>query len=66
MTIAQALLDALKARGAREVFGIPGDFAFRFFQNVEELGTLPAYCLSHEPVLDFAADAAARAPVVVI
>ena len=61
MNIAQALLYALKARGGREVFGIPGDFALPFFKIVEESGVLPLYCLSHEPAVGFAADAAARA-----
>jgi indolepyruvate decarboxylase len=44
LNIAQALLDALKARGAREIFGIPGDFALPFFKVIEESGTLPLYC----------------------
>ena len=60
MNIAEALLQALKARGARELFGIPGDFALPFFKVVEESGILPFYCLSHEPAVGFAADAAAR------
>lgn len=60
MNIAEALLEALKARGARELFGIPGDFALPFFKVVEESGILPFYCLSHEPAVGFAADAAAR------
>jgi indolepyruvate decarboxylase len=60
MNIAEALLRALKARGARELFGIPGDFALPFFKLVEESGILPLYCLSHEPAVGFAADAAAR------
>ncbi len=60
MNIAEALLEALKARGARELFGIPGDFALPFFNVVEESGILPFYCLSHEPGVGFAADAAAR------
>ncbi len=60
MNIAEALLQALKSRGARELFGIPGDFALPFFKVVEESGILPFYCLSHEPAVGFAADAAAR------
>ncbi|HLI10059.1 MAG TPA: indolepyruvate/phenylpyruvate decarboxylase [Alphaproteobacteria bacterium] len=60
MIVAEALLHALKARGARELFGIPGDFALPFFKVVEESGILPFYCLSHEPAVGFAADAAAR------
>ncbi len=60
MNIAEGLLYALKARGARELFGIPGDFALAFFKIAEESGILPLYCLSHEPAVGFAADAAAR------
>ena len=36
MNVAQALLAALEAHGAREVFGIPGDFALPFFRIIEE------------------------------
>ena len=58
--LAHALLDALKARGAGEIFGIPGDFALPFFREIERTRTLPLYTLSHEPGVGFAADAAAR------
>jgi len=37
----QALLHALKDHGAREIFGIPGDFALDFFAEVERAGVLP-------------------------
>ncbi len=60
MNIAESLLTALKSLGAREVFGIPGDFALPFFQVIEESAILPLYTLSHEPAVGFAADAAAR------
>ncbi|HXH02038.1 MAG TPA: indolepyruvate/phenylpyruvate decarboxylase [Candidatus Competibacteraceae bacterium] len=60
MNIAQALLTALKTHGAREIFGIPGDFALPFFKVIEESQILPLYTLSHEPGVGFAADAAAR------
>lgn len=60
MNIAESLLAALKNQGAREIFGIPGDFALPFFKVVEESGILPLYTLSHEPAVGFAADAAAR------
>lgn len=60
MNMAEALLHGLRARGAREVFGIPGDFALPFFKVAEESGILPLYCMSHEPAVGFAADAAAR------
>jgi indolepyruvate decarboxylase len=59
-TLANALLEALKDHGAREIFGIPGDFVLPFFKVVEESKTLPYFTLSHEPAVGFAADAAAR------
>jgi indolepyruvate decarboxylase len=59
-TLATVLLQALKDHGAREIFGIPGDFVLPFFKVVEESGILPYYTLSHEPGVGFAADAAAR------
>ena len=59
-TLGQALLDALKDHGVRELFGIPGDFVLPFFRVIEDGGTLPFYTLSHEPGVGFAADAAAR------
>ena len=58
--LGQVLLDALAAHGAREIFGIPGDFVLPFCKLIEESGTLPFYTLSHEPAVGFAADAAAR------
>ncbi len=61
MNLSQVLLHALKAHGAEEIFGIPGDFALPFFKVIEESGILPLYTLSHEPAVGFAADAAARA-----
>jgi indolepyruvate decarboxylase len=60
MNLGQALLTALKEHGARQVFGIPGDFVLTFFKVVEESGILPLHTLSHEPAVGFAADAAAR------
>src|SRR5262252_10867960 len=59
-TLATALLRALADHGAREIFGIPGDFVLPFFKVIEESGILPHYVLSHEPGVGFAADAAAR------
>ena len=59
-TLGTALLEALRAHGAREIFGIPGDFVLPFCKAIEESGTLPFYTLSHEPAVGFAADAAAR------
>ena len=58
--LAQALLRALQDHGAREIFGIPGDFALPFFRHIEQQNALPLYTLSHEPAVGFAADAAAR------
>ena len=60
MNLSHTLLDALRQHGAREIFGIPGDFVLAFFQQVVESGILPLYTLSHEPAVGFAADASAR------
>jgi indolepyruvate decarboxylase len=60
MKLAHALLSALRDYGAREIFGIPGDFALPFFREIERTGILPLHTLSHEPAVGFAADAAAR------
>jgi indolepyruvate decarboxylase len=60
MKLAHALLHALKDYGAREIFGIPGDFALPFFREIERSKILPLTTLSHEPAVGFAADAAAR------
>lgn len=60
MNLTESLLLALKANGARQIFGIPGDFALPYFRIIEETGILPLYTLSHEPAVGFAADAAAR------
>jgi indolepyruvate decarboxylase len=59
-TLATALLEGLKDHGAREMFGIPGDFVLSFFKVIEESGILPCYTFSHEPAVGFAADAVAR------
>jgi indolepyruvate decarboxylase len=60
MNLGQALLAALKEHGARQVFGIPGDFVLGFFKVIEDSSILPLHTLSHEPAVGFAADAAAR------
>lgn len=60
MNLTESLLLALKANGARQIFGIPGDFALPYFRIIEETQILPLYTLSHEPGVGFAADAAAR------
>jgi indolepyruvate decarboxylase len=59
-TLAKSLLQGMRDHGAREIFGIPGDFVLPFFKVIEESGILPHYTLSHEPAVGFAADAAAR------
>jgi indolepyruvate decarboxylase len=59
-TLAVALLQTLKDHGAREIFGIPGDFVLPLFKVIEESRILPHFTLSHEPAVGFAADAAAR------
>ncbi|MEY2687842.1 MAG: indolepyruvate/phenylpyruvate decarboxylase [Pseudomonadota bacterium] len=61
MNLTDSLLQALKARGATEIFGIPGDFALPLFREIERSALLPLVTLSHEPGVGFAADAAARA-----
>ncbi|MFV0421242.1 indolepyruvate/phenylpyruvate decarboxylase [Oleidesulfovibrio sp.] len=60
MNLTEALLHALKERGAKEVYGIPGDFALPYFKIIESSGILPLVTLSHEPAVGFAADASAR------
>lgn len=60
MNLSHTLLDALRQHGAREMFGIPGDFILAFFQEAVEADILPLYTLSHEPAVGFAADASAR------
>lgn len=60
MTLIEVLLQALRDRGAGEIFGIPGDFALPMFDAFVRAGTLPVHTLSHEPAVGFAADAAAR------
>ena len=59
-TLTHRLLEALAARGATEIFGIPGDFALPLFREFERSALLPVHTLSHEPGVGFAADAAAR------
>jgi indolepyruvate decarboxylase len=60
MNLTESLLLALKAHGAQQIFGIPGDFALPYFRIIEESKILPLYTLSHEPGVGFAADASAR------
>jgi len=60
MNLIESLLHALKAHGAQQIFGIPGDFALPYFRIIEESKILPLYTLSHEPAVGFAADASAR------
>ncbi len=60
MNLTESLLHALKAHGACQIFGIPGDFALPYFRIIEESKILPLYTLSHEPGVGFAADASAR------
>jgi indolepyruvate decarboxylase len=60
MNLVESLLHALKDHGARQIFGIPGDFALPYFRIIEQSQILPLHTLSHEPGVGFAADAAAR------
>src|SRR6266700_1589632 len=59
-TLANALLAARKDHGAREIFGIPGDFLLPLYKVIEESNILPNFTLSHAPGVGFAADASAR------
>ena len=59
-TVGGALIAALHDAGARELFGIPGDFALPFFDALERMPMLRLVTLSNEPSLGFAADACAR------
>ncbi|TMP29071.1 indolepyruvate/phenylpyruvate decarboxylase [Pseudoalteromonas rubra] len=60
MTLARTLLTMLKSVGAKQVWGIPGDFILPFFREMEQSQILPVYSLSHEPSVAFAADASGR------
>lgn len=60
MNLTESLLHALKAHGAQQIFGIPGDFALPYFRIIEKSAILPLYTLSHEPGVGFAADACGR------
>ncbi len=60
MNLTESLLHALQDHGARQIFGIPGDFALPYFRIIEQSKILPLYTLSHEPGVGFAADASAR------
>ena len=42
-TLATSLLQGMNDHGAREIFGIPGDFVLTFFEVIEESGILPHY-----------------------
>ncbi len=46
MNLTESLLLALKAHGARLIFGIPGDFALAYFGIIESSGILPLYTLA--------------------
>ncbi len=54
------LLEALYRRGARHLWGIPGDFVLNFFLAIEAYQKLQLISLSHEPGLGFAADGMSR------
>ncbi|MDO8320391.1 thiamine pyrophosphate-binding protein, partial [Rhodoferax sp.] len=49
MNLTEQLLTALKKHGARQIYGIPGDYALPYFRIIEESQILPLYTLSHEP-----------------
>jgi indolepyruvate decarboxylase len=58
--LANALFTARKDQGARQIFGIPGDFVLPRYKVIEESGLLPNFMLSRGPAVGFAADASAR------
>ena len=60
LNLGTTVLEALRAAGVEELFGIPGDFVLPFFKVIEQSSILPLYTLSHEPAVGFAADGAAR------
>lgn len=60
MTLARTILQMLKNFGAKQVWGLPGDFILPFFREMEQSEILPVYSLSHEPSVAFAADASGR------
>lgn len=47
MTLGLALLRALKNHGAKEIFGIPGDFILPLFKQIEESRILPQIGRAH-------------------
>lgn len=60
MKLVDLLLQHIQQAGARQIFGIPGDFVLPLFLAIEQSGKIPLYYLSHEPSAIFAADGAAR------
>ena len=60
MKLGEMVLEAVRDAGAREMFGIPGDFVLPFFEIIEQTQILPCYTMSHEPGVGFAADGASR------
>lgn len=60
MQLQAFLFDQLWARGVRQVFGIPGDFALNLFEAFQRDGRFQLVRLSHEPSVGFAADGCAR------
>ena len=54
------LLDELKRRGVKTIFGIPGDFVLNLYHKVEMDRRFKIFSFSHEPAVGFAAQGAAR------
>ena len=54
MNLTESLLHALVDHGARQIFGIPGDFALPYFRIIEQTGILPLHTLSDRPRVDIA------------
>src|SRR3972149_815595 len=61
MNLAESLLHALRAHGARPIFGLPAASPPPSSGAGGGPGPLPLHILSHEPSVGFAADAASRA-----
>jgi indolepyruvate decarboxylase len=58
-TVGSFLFDYIASKGAKHVFGIPGDFALPTFRWLQK-SNLEIITLTHEPSVGFAADGYAR------
>jgi indolepyruvate decarboxylase len=60
MKLCTYLFDQLYQHGAREIFGIPGDFVLNLYEALSQDQRFKLITFSHEPAVGFAADASAR------